>query len=57
MNSRRRFLQSSAALAGSLVIGFYLPRGRGFEALARARPSPPSRRTPSCASARTAPSR
>jgi len=40
MNSRRRFLQSSAALAGSLVIGFYLPRGRGFEALAQGAPQP-----------------
>ena len=38
--SRRRFLQSSAALAGSLVIGFHLPRGRGFEALAQGAPKP-----------------
>jgi isoquinoline 1-oxidoreductase beta subunit len=40
--SRRRFLQSSAALAGSLVIGFYLPQGRGrFEALAQGAPQAP----------------
>jgi isoquinoline 1-oxidoreductase beta subunit len=39
---RRRFLQSSAALAGSLVIGFYLPQGRGrFEALAQGAPKTP----------------
>jgi isoquinoline 1-oxidoreductase beta subunit len=41
--SRRRFLQSSAALAGALVIGFWLPQGRGrFEALAQGAPKPPA---------------
>ena len=41
--SRRRFLQSSAALAGSLVIGFHLPQGRGrFEAFAQGAPKPPA---------------
>jgi isoquinoline 1-oxidoreductase subunit beta len=34
--SRRAFLQSSAALAGTFVIGFFLPQGRGrFAALAQ----------------------
>jgi isoquinoline 1-oxidoreductase beta subunit len=41
--SRRRFLQSSAGLAGALVIGFWLPQGRGrFEALAQGMPKPPA---------------
>jgi isoquinoline 1-oxidoreductase subunit beta len=38
--SRRRFLQSSAALAGGLVISFWLPGGGGRNALAQA-PQPP----------------
>jgi isoquinoline 1-oxidoreductase beta subunit len=34
--SRRRFLQSSSALAGALVIGFWLPEGKGrWSALAQ----------------------
>ncbi len=37
--SRRRFLQSSAALGGGLVISFYLPMGAG-RAFAQA-PQPP----------------
>jgi isoquinoline 1-oxidoreductase beta subunit len=41
--SRRRFLQSSTALAGALVIGFWLPQGRGrWEALAQGAPKPPA---------------
>ena len=34
--SRRRFLQSSAALSGALVIAFFLPQGRGRFAHAQA---------------------
>jgi isoquinoline 1-oxidoreductase beta subunit len=37
---RRRFLQSSAALAGGLVIGFWLPEGRG-RAFAQEAKKPP----------------
>src|SRR5258705_11628678 len=33
--ARRRFLQSAAALAGGLVIGFWLPAGRGRLAFAQ----------------------
>jgi isoquinoline 1-oxidoreductase beta subunit len=33
--SRRRFLQSSAALTGVLVVGFFLPQGRGRFAFAQ----------------------
>jgi isoquinoline 1-oxidoreductase beta subunit len=39
--SRRRFLQSSAALAGGLVVGFWLPDGGGRFALAQAPKMPP----------------
>ena len=38
--SRRRFLQSSAAVAGGLVISFWLPEGGGRHAFAQA-PQPP----------------
>jgi isoquinoline 1-oxidoreductase beta subunit len=38
--SRRRFLQSSGALAGGLVISFWLPGGSGRNAFAQA-PQPP----------------
>ncbi|HEX7557671.1 MAG TPA: molybdopterin cofactor-binding domain-containing protein, partial [Usitatibacter sp.] len=38
--SRRRFLESSAALAGGLVISFWLPGGGGRNAFAQA-PQPP----------------
>ncbi len=38
--SRRRFLQSSAALAGGLVIPFWLPGGNGRHALAQAPKAP-----------------
>ena len=34
--SRRRFLQSSATLAGGLVISFWLPEGMGRKAFAQA---------------------
>jgi isoquinoline 1-oxidoreductase beta subunit len=42
--SRRRFLQSSAALAGGLVIGFWLPheRGRAFAQEAKKAPVNPN---------------
>jgi isoquinoline 1-oxidoreductase beta subunit len=41
--SRRRFLQSSAALAGGLVISFYLPRGgRAFAQAPQAPNVPPN---------------
>lgn len=39
--SRRKFLQSSAALAGALVIGFWVPVGRGRFALAQQPPKAP----------------
>ncbi len=38
---RRHFLQSSAALAGGLVIGFWLPADRGRPAFAEDAPKPP----------------
>jgi isoquinoline 1-oxidoreductase beta subunit len=42
-NTRRRFLKSSAALAGALVVGFWLPAGRGrFDAFAQDAPKPPA---------------
>jgi isoquinoline 1-oxidoreductase beta subunit len=42
-NTRRRFLKSSAALAGGLVVGFWLPAGRGrFDAFAQDAPKPPT---------------
>src|SRR5579862_3665263 len=43
--SRRRFLKSSAGLGGALVIGFFLPAGRGrwaFGADAQKAPIPPN---------------
>src|SRR5690349_18564941 len=39
--SRREFLQASAAAAGGLVIGFYLPEGGGKRAFAQAPQRPP----------------
>jgi isoquinoline 1-oxidoreductase beta subunit len=39
--ARRRFLQSSAALAGGLVIGFWLPEGGGRRAFAQGAPKAP----------------
>src|SRR5258706_11141654 len=40
-HGRRHFLQSSAALAGGLVIGFWLPADRGRPAFAEDAPKPP----------------
>jgi len=41
IKSRRRFLQSSAAIAGGLVIGFWLPAERGRLAFAQEAKKPP----------------
>src|SRR6185369_1937364 len=41
IKSRRRFLQSSAAIAGGLVIGFWLPAERGRLAFAQDAKKPP----------------